>query len=186
MTKTLKNLIESYQKGELNTPNIEVIDRIFSDEMIKFTDDVLLDLTVSRAFFEKSRLTKIRFCNGSFGSSFFKNCFLENCVFLNIHFQEMESLKCIFKNCLFMDCIFVDSEISETIFENCTFSKGSVDDSEFQSCHFINTVFRDVTFGFGTLIDSKFSDSKKSIEFEGEVYFNDIFDQIDKFHIAEE
>ena len=35
MTKTLKNLIESYQKGELNTPNIEVIDRIFSDEMIK-------------------------------------------------------------------------------------------------------------------------------------------------------
>ena len=41
----------------------------------------------------------------------------------------------------------------------------------------------DVTFGFGTLIDSKFSDSKKSIEFEGEVYFNDIFDQIDKFHI---
>ena len=82
-----------------------------------------------------------------------------------------------------MDCIFVDSEISETIFESCTFSKGSLDDSEFQSCHFINTVFRDVTFGFGTLIDSKFSDSKKSIEFEGEVYFNDIFDQIDKFYI---
>ena len=74
-----------------------------------------------------------------------------------------------------MDCIFVDNEISETIFESCTFSKDSVDDSEFQSCHFINTVFRDVTFGFGILIDSKFSDSKKSIEFEGEVYFNDIF-----------
>ena len=82
-----------------------------------------------------------------------------------------------------MDCRFVDSEISETIFESCTFSKGSVDDSEFQSCHFIHTVFRDVTFGFGTLIDSKFSDSKKSIEFEGEVYFNGIFDQIDKFPI---
>jgi len=28
MTKTLRNLIESYQKGELNTPNIQVIDRI--------------------------------------------------------------------------------------------------------------------------------------------------------------
>ena len=38
-------------------------------------------------------------------------------------------------------------------------------------------------FGFGTLIDSKFSNSKKSIELEGEVCFNDIFDQIDKFHI---
>ena len=78
-----------------------------------------------------------------------------------------------------MDCIFVDSDISETIFESCTFSKGSLD----QSCHFINTVFWDVTFGFGTLIDSKFSNSKKSIEFEGEVYFNDIFDQINKFYI---
>lgn len=82
-----------------------------------------------------------------------------------------------------MDCIFVDSDISETIFESCMFSKGSLDNSEFQSCHFINTVFRDVIFGFGTLIDSKFSNSKKSIEFEGEVYFNDIFDQINKFYI---
>ena len=158
MAETLKNLIESYQKGKLSTPNMQVIDKIFSDEIINLPDDVLLDLTFSRAFFEKSRLTKIRFCNGSFGSSFFKDC-------------------------LFMDCIFLDSEISETIFESCTFSKGSVDGSEFQSCRFINTVFRDVTFGFGTLIDSKFSNSKKSIEFEGEVYFNDIFDQIDKFHI---
>ena len=84
MTKRLKNLIESYQKGKLNTPNIEVIDRIFSDEMINLPDDELLDLTFRRAFFEKSRLTKIRFCNGSFGSSFFKDCFLENCVFLKI------------------------------------------------------------------------------------------------------
>ena len=33
------------------------------------------------------------------------------------------------------------------------------------------------------LIDSKFSNSKKSIEFEGDVYFNDVFDQIDKFLI---
>ena len=132
MTKTLKNLIECYQKGELSTPNIQVIDKIFSDEMINLPDDVLLDLTFSRAFFEKSRFTKIRFCNGSFGSSFFKDCFLENCVFSNINFQEMECLKCFFKDCLFMDCIFVDSDISETIFESCTISKGSLDDSEFQ------------------------------------------------------
>lgn len=100
MSKTLKNLIESYQKSELSTPNMQVIDKRFSDEMINLSDDVLLDLPFSRAFFEKSRLTKIRFCNGSFGSSFFKDCFLENCVFSNIHFQEMESLKCIFKDLL--------------------------------------------------------------------------------------
>jgi uncharacterized protein YjbI with pentapeptide repeats len=183
MAKTLKNLVECYRKGECSTPNIQVIDEIFSDEMIILPDNVLLNLTFSRAFFENSRLTKIRFCNGSFGSSFFKDCFLENCIFSNIHFREMKSLKCIFKDCLFMDCIFVDTDISETIFESCTFSKGSVDGSEFQSCHFINTVFRDVTFGFASLIDSKFSNSKKSIEFEGEVYFNDIFDQIDEFLI---
>jgi uncharacterized protein YjbI with pentapeptide repeats len=161
MTETLKNLIECYQRGKLSTPNIQVIDKIFSDEMINLPDDVLLDLTFSRAFFEKSRLTKIRFCNGSFGSSFFKDS-------------------------LFMDCIFVDSDISETIFESCTFSKGSLDDCEFQSCHFINTVFRDLTFGFGTLIDSKFSNSKKSIKFEGEAYFKNIFDQINELYNEDE
>lgn len=37
--------------------------------------------------------------------------------------------------------------------------------------------------GSAVLIDSKFSNSKKSIEFEGEMCFNDIFDQIDKFCI---
>lgn len=66
MTKTLKSLIKSYKKGELNTPNIQVIDRIFSDELIKLTDGVLLDTTLSWAFFKKSRLTKIRFWNGIF------------------------------------------------------------------------------------------------------------------------
>lgn len=183
-TKTLKNLIESYQKGELSTPNMQIIDKIFSDEIINLPDDRLLDLTFSRAFFERSRLTKTKFYNGSFGSSFFKDCFLENCVFSNIHFQEMKCLKCVFKDCLFIDCRFVDTEISETIFESCKFSKGSVDGSEFQSCHFITTVFRDVSFGFGTLIDSKFSNSNKSIEFEGEVYFLDIFNQLNELSLG--
>ena len=45
MTKTLKNLVESYQKGELNTPNIQVIDRIFSDEIINLPDGKLLNMT---------------------------------------------------------------------------------------------------------------------------------------------
>jgi len=45
MTKTLKNLIGCYQKRELSTPSIQVIDKIFSDEMINLPDDVLLDLT---------------------------------------------------------------------------------------------------------------------------------------------
>ena len=182
MIKLLKNLIESYKRGESNKPNMQVVNQIFSDEIINLPDGVLVDLTFSWAFFENSHLTKIKFCNGSFDSSFFKECFLENCVFSNINFQEMKSSKCTFKDCLFIDCIFFDSDISETIFENCTFSKGSIDDSKFQSCNFINTAFRNVIFGFGTLIDSKFSNSKKSIEFEGEIYFKDIFDQINEFH----
>lgn len=87
--ETLQNLIEYYQKGEFSTPNIQAINKIFSDERIYLPDGVLLNLTLSRAFFEKSHLTKIRFRNGSFASSFFKDYFLENCVFSNIDFQEM-------------------------------------------------------------------------------------------------
>ena len=66
MAKTLKNLIKSYQKSELSTPNIQIIDKIFLDERIILPDDVLLDLTFSRAFFKKSHLTNIGFYNGSF------------------------------------------------------------------------------------------------------------------------
>ena len=56
--------------------------------------------------------------------------------------------------------------ISETIFENCKFSEGSFDDADFKSCHFINTIFQDVVFGYASLVNSKFSNSKKSIKFE--------------------
>ena len=76
MTKTLKNLVESYQKGKFNTPNIQIIDRIFSDEMIILPDGKLLNMTFNRALFKKSRLTKIKFYNGSFESSFFTASFL--------------------------------------------------------------------------------------------------------------
>ena len=40
--------------------------------------------------------------------------------------------------------------------------------------------------GLAVLIDSKFSNSKKSIEFKGEVYFNHIFDQMDVFSDEEQ
>ena len=189
MTQNLKILIENYKKN-LETPNLQLINEKFLDEIIILPDNnmldsntKLLDLTFNNALFKQSDLINIRFFHGSFGLSVFDECFFKNCIFSNIHFREMESVKSNFKNCIFIDCIFFDGDISETTFESCTFSKGSLDDCEFKSCHFINTVFQNVVFGFGTLIDSKFSNSKKSIEFEGEVYFNDIFDQIDKFHI---
>ena len=81
MAKTLKNFIESYQKNEFSTPNIQVIDKGFSDEMINLPDHVLLDLTFSWTFFEKSCLTKITVSNRSFGSSFFKYLFSRYRIF---------------------------------------------------------------------------------------------------------
>ena len=79
--------------------------------------------------------------------------------------------------------MLIDTYISEKIFENCTVSEGSIEGSEFQSCYFLNTIFQDLMFFFTTLFDSKFSNSKKSIEFETEVFFDGIFDQINKFRI---
>lgn len=180
---TLKKIVDCYKRGEFHTPNLQVIDKIFSDEIIAFPDKVMVDLTFYRTLFKESCFTNIIFCNGTFNSSGFENCYFKGCTFSNIPFQEMTCLKCFFKDCLFMDCLLLDNEISETIFDSCTFSNGSLDDAEFQSCYFINTGFRDVLFGCGTLIDSKFFNSTKSIEFEGKVFFYDIFYQINKFYI---
>ena len=66
--------------------------------------------------------------------------------------------------------------------------KSGFDNAVFELCHFLKPIFKSVMGGSlssAVLIDSKFSNSKKWIKFEGEVYFNDIFDQIDKFHIDE-
>lgn len=87
MPRTLKNIIEHYNTEKLNTPNVQIINERLSNEIINLPDGVLLDLTFSRSFFDRSSLTKIKFCNGSFNLSFFKDCVLENCVFSNIHFQ---------------------------------------------------------------------------------------------------
>ena len=178
MTETLKNLIDRYKQGLLNTPNLQVISKVFSNEVIHFPDDMLVDLTFSGSVLKNSQLTSIKFFNGSFGSSFFNESFLANCAFENVTFQLMKCNKCVFKNCLLINCNFADSYISETIFENCKFEKGCLDSSEFKSCNFINTVFQDwegLRLGSGVLIDSKFSNSKKSIEFKGEFFFLDLF-----------
>ena len=56
----------------------------------------------------------------------------------------------------------------ETIFNECTFLKSSFDKDVFESCHFIEPMFESLKvdlLGLAVLIDLKFSDSKKSIEF---------------------
>ena len=54
--------------------------------------------------------------------------------------------------------------------------KSGFDNAVFELCHFLKPMFESDPLGSVVLIDSKFSNSKKSIEFKEEVYFNDIFD----------
>ena len=87
----------------------------------------------------------------------------------------------MFKNCRFINCNLIKVDVTETIFNECKFLKSGFDKAVFELCHFLKPSFKGVKggpLGSAVLIDSKFSNSKKSIECEREVYFNDIFDQI--------
>ena len=75
MNERLKTLVDRYKQGLLNTPNLQLIEKIFSDECIDFPDDSVVDMTFSRCLFKKSRLTSVKFFNGSFGSGFFTESF---------------------------------------------------------------------------------------------------------------
>ena len=113
----------------------------------------------------------MEFINFNFESSYFEKCLVKNCMF---------------KNCRFINCNLSEVDVTKTIFNECTFLKSGFDNAVFELYHFLKPVFEVMkggAFGSAILIYSKFFNSKKSIEFEGEVYFNDIFDQINKFHI---
>ena len=128
----------------------------------------------------------MEFINVNFESSCFEKCLVENCIFENTILRAAEFDDCMFKNCRFINCNLSEVDFTETIFNECTFLKSGFDNAVFELCHFLKPIFEGVKggpLGSAVLIDSKFSNSKKSIEFEGEVYFNAIFDQIDKFHI---
>ena len=185
MNETLKNIIDSYRCGLLSTPNIRVIEKKFSEETIKFPNRRLADLTFCFSTFKKSHLTKIKFINVNFELSYFENCVVENCIFENTILQEAEFDNCVFKNCRFIDCNLSDFYGTEIIFNEYAFVKNDFKNAIFKSCHFLKPVFEGVKGGgllvAAVLIDSKFSNSKKSIEFKGDVYFIDILGQIDEF-----
>ena len=53
----------------------------------------------------------------------------------------------------------------------------------FESCHFIETIFDGLDggqLGSAVLINSKLSDSKKSIELKGDFYLMDIWQPVNK------
>ena len=182
----MKNIIDSYRSGLLSAPNIQVFEKKFSDETIKFPSELITDLTFASSTFKNSDLINMEFINVNFESSYFEKCLVENCIFENTILQEAEFDDCMFKNCRFINCNLSEVDITETTFNECTFLKSGFDNAVFELCHFLKPIFEGTKggpLGSAVLIDSKFSNSKKSIEFEGEVYFNDIFDQIDKFYI---
>lgn len=181
MSETLKSIIDSYRSGLLSTTNIQVFDKKLSDETIKFPSELIADLTFDSSTFQNSDLINMEFINVNFESSCFEKCIFENTILRAAEFDD-----CMFKNCRFINCNLSEVDFRETIFNECTFLKSGFDNAVFELCHFLKPIFEGVKggpLGSAVLIDSKFSNSKKSIEFEGEVYFNDIFDQIDKFHI---
>ena len=181
MSETLKNIIDSYHSGLLSTTNIQVSEKKLSDETIKFPYELIADLTFDSSTFKNSHLINMKFIHVNFESSYFEKCLVENCIFENTILRAAE-----FDNCVFNNCNLSEVDGTETTFNECTFLKSGFDNAVFESCHFLKPMFEGVKggpLGSAVLIDSKFSNSKKSIEFEGEVYFNDIFDQINKFYI---
>lgn len=181
MSETLQNIIDSYRSGLLSTTNIQVFEKKLSNETIKFPSELIVDLTLDSSTFKNSDLINIEFINVNFESSCFEKCIFENTILRAAEFDN-----CVFNNCRFINCNLSEVDVAETIFNECKFLKSGFDNAVFELCHFLKPIFKGVKggpLGSAVLIDSKFSNSKKSIELEGEMYFNDIFDQIDKFHI---
>ena len=186
MSETLKSIIDNYRSGLLFTINIQVSEKKLSNETIKFPSELIANLTLDSSTFKNSDLINIEFINVNFESSYFEKCLVENCIFENTIFRAAEFDNCVFKNCRFINCNLSEVDVAETIFNECTFLKSGFDNAVFEFCHFLKPIFKGVKgspLGSAVLIDSKFFNSKKSIKFEEEVYFNDIFDQINKFYI---
>ena len=183
---TLKNIISDYRLGLLETPNIQVLDKKLSDETIEFPDGRMADLTFSWSTFKRSDLVNMEFIHVNFESSYFEECLIQNSVFKNVIMTEGEVENCVFENCDFIDCKLSDWDVEKTIFNNCKFLRSSLNKSVFDSCNFRSPRFDGVENGLFialVLIDSRFSNSKKSIEFEGKVSFHEIFDQINELSL---
>ena len=186
MKQKLQTLIANYRAKLLATPNIQVIETKLSNEVIKFSGQQMHNTVLEESTFKSSTLINMKFIYSNFNSSYFEKCLIENCIFNNTYFAGAEFTNCVFKNCRFVDCNLSDLESGETIFNKCTFIKTCFNNAIFESCHFLKPIFKGVQegpIGSAVLINSKFSNSKKLIKFEGAVYFTDIFDQINQLYI---
>nr|WAK84816.1 hypothetical protein [Amicula sp. isolate GU52X-4 cfCalB7] len=186
MNETLQNLIKNYHSGLLLTPNIQVIGKKFSNETIHLPTGRWINHSFYFATFRNSDLIHMKFIHLSLDSTYFGKCLVENCLFEDCSFGNAVFEKCVFKNCRFIRGHITASTVMETIFDECTFSNTDLDNCIFESCHFLKSIFEKVCFGSAVVIDTKFSNSRKSIEFKEDLFFSDIFDQINQLRIDEE
>ena len=122
-----------------STINIQANDKTFSDEIISFP----VKLTFSFFTFKKSHFLLMKFIIVNFELSFFEKCLFQNCIFKNNNLQLVKCDNCVFKNCFLIDWNLTESDLRETIFQGL---EGDY-------------------LGSSVLINSKFLNSKKSIEF---------------------
>lgn len=87
ISETLKSIIDSYRSGLLSKTNIQVFEKKFSDETIKFPSELMADLTFDSSTFKNSDLINMEFINVNFESSCFEKCLVENCIFETTIFQ---------------------------------------------------------------------------------------------------
>ena len=108
--------------------------------------------------------------------AFLKDVFWKTVSLTTQFWNSIEFQNCTLKNCLLINSDLSESDFTETIFDECQFQqleKGSLSQVYFESCHFIKTIFNGISaaqIGSACLMDSKFSNSKKSIEFKGDFY----------------
>lgn len=71
MSEKVKSIIDNYRFGLLFTTNIQVFKRTLSDETIKFSKELIADLTFDSSTFKNSDLINMRFINVNFEISYF-------------------------------------------------------------------------------------------------------------------
>ena len=174
MTKTLKNLIESYKNGTQNTSNLQIIYK-------KFLNETICDERLFGSTFKKVNLTNVNFTNVNFKSSFFQDCVFKDCIFDSTALLASEFKNCSLVNCQIKDCELAKSVFTRTTFDKCQFARtkngGGLAKGWFESCHFLETTFdgfRGISIMQTAVVDSKFTKFNKSIEFQGEFFLRDI------------
>ena len=95
----------------------------------------------------------------------------------------MECENCTLRNCLFIKCNLNETSFTETVFDKCQVEQGCFNGALLESCHFIETIFDDLNLGLlgsAVIIDSKFSNSEKSIKFKGDFYLINVLQPVNK------